>query len=91
MKAKRTKTKLVLSLLALGSTLTFLAFCMADDIAPGLPSDPTIRTNAKPILELPYTITEPGSYCLTQNLTHTDRYTNAIVVEANNVTIDLGG
>ncbi|MBN2317244.1 MAG: right-handed parallel beta-helix repeat-containing protein, partial [Sedimentisphaerales bacterium] len=29
--------------------------------------------------------------CLTQNLTHTDRYTNAIVVEANNVTIDLGG
>jgi parallel beta-helix repeat protein len=91
MKAERTKTKLVLSLLALGSTLTFIAFCMADDIAPGLPSAPTIRTEAQPILELPYTISEPGSYCLTQNLTHTDRYTNAIVVEANNVTIDLGG
>lgn len=91
MKAERTKTKLVLSLLALGITFTFLAFCMADDTAPGLPSGPTIRTNAKPILELPYIIDESGSYCLTQNLTHTDRYTNAIVIDANNVTIDLGG
>jgi parallel beta-helix repeat protein len=91
MKAERTKTKLVLSLLALGSTLTFLAFCMADDTAPGLPSGPTIRTNAKPILELPFIISESGAYCLTGNLTHTDRYTNAIIVDANNVTIDLGG
>ena len=82
---------MVLSLLVLGSTLTFLAFCMADDTAPGLPSGPTIRTNAQPIPELPYIISESGSYCLIQNLTHTDRYTNAIVVEANNVTIDLGG
>jgi len=91
MKAERTKTKLVLALLALGSTLTFLAFCMADDTAPGLPSGPTTRTNAQPIPELPYIISEPGSYCLTRNLTHTDRYTNAIVIDANNVTIDLGG
>ena len=91
MKVERTKAKLVLSLLALGCTLTFAAFCTADDSGPGLPSGPVLESDAKPILELPYEINEPGSYCLTHNLTHTDRYTNAIVVEANNVTIDLGG
>ncbi len=91
MKAERTKTKLVIILLALGCTLTFLAFCMAEDTDPGLPPGPVIRAEAKPITELPYVISEPGSYCLTQNLTHTDRYTNAIEVDANNVTIDLGG
>ncbi len=98
MKTKRTKTKLVLSLLALGSTLTLLAFfvwspqdCFADDADPNTPSVPVVLLGAVPITELPYVITESGSYCLTQNLTHTDRYTNAIVVDANNVTIDLGG
>jgi parallel beta-helix repeat protein len=50
-----------------------------------------VESDAKPILELPYEINEPGSYCLTQNLTHTDRYSNAIEIDANNVTIDLGG
>lgn len=91
MKAKRTKTKLVLSLFALGCTLTFLAFCMAEDTDPGLPSGPVIRENAQPIPELPFTIGESGSYYLTRNLTHTDRYTNAIEIDANNVTLDLGG
>jgi parallel beta-helix repeat protein len=91
MKAETTKTKLVLSLLALGCTLTFLAFCMADDSGPGIPSGPVLESDAQPITELPFTIKEPGSYCLTQSLTHTDRYTNAIVIDANNVTIDLGG
>lgn len=91
MKAERTKTKLVISLLALGCTLTFLAFCMAEDTDPGLSPGPGIRAEALPITELPYVISEPGSYCLTKNLTHTDRYTNAIEVDVNNVTIDLGG
>jgi parallel beta-helix repeat protein len=91
MKVERTKTKLVISLLALGCTLTFLAFCMAEDTDPGLPPGPVIRAEAQPIPELPYIINEPGSYCLTQNLTHTDRYTNAIEITADNVTIDLGG
>ena len=89
MKAKR--TKFVLSLFALGSTLTFLAFCTAQDSPPGIPSGPVTRADAQPIPNLPYIISEPGSYCLTQNLIHTDRHTNAIEVNADNVTIDLGG
>ena len=98
MKTERRKTKGVLSLFVLACTLTFMAFsvwsphdCMADDTDPGLPSDPAMRSNAKPIPELPFTISESGSYCLTQNLTHTDRYTNAIEIIADNVTIDLNG
>ena len=91
MKPKRSTTKLVLRLFVLGSTLTFLSFCMGDDTGPGIPSGPVLQSDAEPITELPFTISEPGSYCLTQNLTHTDRYTNAIEINANNVTIDLGG
>ncbi len=91
MKTERTKGKLVLNLFVLGCTLTFIAFCKADDADPNLPPEPVILPGAQPILELPYEINEPGSYCLIQNLIHTDRYTNAIVVDANNVTIDLGG
>ncbi|MHC4631817.1 MAG: hypothetical protein ACYS9C_11190, partial [Planctomycetota bacterium] len=91
MKAERTKTKLVLSLLALGSTLTFVAFCMAEDPDPGIPSGPVLQSDAQPIPNLPYTISESGSYCLTQNLIHTDQLTNAIEVNADNVTIDLCG
>ncbi|MHC4808637.1 MAG: hypothetical protein ACYTBX_20570, partial [Planctomycetota bacterium] len=91
MKAERTKRKLVLSLLALGSTLTFLAFCMAEDPDPGIPSGPVMQSDAQPIPNLPYTISESGSYCLTQNLIHTDESTNAIEVNADNVTIDLCG
>ena len=91
MKTEKRKGKLVLNLLALGCTLTFIAFCKADDPDPNIPPEPIIQPGAQPILELPCEINEPGSYCLTQNLIHTDRYTNAIVVDANNVTIDLGG
>jgi parallel beta-helix repeat protein len=98
MKTKRTRTKLALILLALGSALTFLAFSvwspqdsMADEPDPNTPPGPVGPSGAVPIPELPFKITESGSYCLTQNLTHTDRYTNAIEVDANNVTIDLGG
>ncbi|OHB75111.1 MAG: hypothetical protein A2Z25_01570 [Planctomycetes bacterium RBG_16_55_9] len=106
MKAERTKhalsqpngTKLVLVLLALGGTLTFLAFSvwspqnsMANEPDPNAPSEPVVSSGPMPITEVPYTITESGSYCLIQNLTHTDRYTNAITVDVNNVTIDLGG
>lgn len=91
MKAEKTKGKFVLSLFVLGCSLTFVALCKADDPDPNMPPERVIQPGAQPILELPYEINEPGSYCLTQNLIHTDRYTNAIVVDANNVTIDLGG
>ena len=99
MKVVKTKRRLVLGLLALGCTLMFQTFCTAQDpnlpdpnvLEPNMPSEPNVLPGPVPIMELPYTITESGSYCLIKNLTHTDRYTNAITVDANNVTIDLGG
>lgn len=91
MEAKRSKTKLVVSLLALGSTLTFLAFCMAGDSDPGTLPARGILADAQPITSLPYPINESGSYILDETLTHTNRYTNAIEVNADNVTIDLAG
>src|SRR5262249_13803327 len=39
----------------------------------------------------PYRITQPGSYKLTGNLTTPDINTSAIVVTADNVTLDLNG
>jgi len=39
----------------------------------------------------PYTITEPGSYLLTGNLTVPDENTSAIEVRADDVTLDLNG
>jgi len=43
------------------------------------------------ITALPYTITSPGLYCLTQNLTLSNPALNAISVNADDVTIDLMG
>ena len=43
-----------------------------------------------PIDSIPFTISSPGSYCLTRNLTLGSNV-NAITVTANNVTIDLRG
>jgi len=83
MEAKRSTTKLVVSLLALGSTLTFLAFSMA--------GDSELSPLALPILSVPLTISQSGSYYLDENMTHTNRDTNAIEVNADNVTIDLRG
>ncbi|MFC1605048.1 right-handed parallel beta-helix repeat-containing protein [Planctomycetota bacterium] len=93
MEAKRSKTKLVVSLLALGSTLTFLAFCMAGDSDMGMPTvlESGISLQAQLISSVPLTISQSGSYYLDQNMTHTNRYTNAIQVNADNVTIDLAG
>lgn len=93
MEAKRSKTKLVVSLLALGSTLAFLAFCMAGDSDLSIPTvlESEISVQAQLISSVPLTISQPGSYYLDQNMTHTNRYTNAIEVNADNVTIDLMG
>lgn len=91
MKTERTKTHFILSLLALGSTVTYLALCKAEDPYPGMPSEPVIRADTQSIPNLPFTIHDSGSYCLTANLTHLDPLTNAIEVDANNVTIDLCG
>jgi hypothetical protein len=93
MEAKRPKTKLVISLLVLSSTLTFLPFCMAEDSDLGIPTVPVsgISLQAQLISSVPLTISQPGSYYLDQNITHSDRNANAIEVNADNVTIDLMG
>jgi hypothetical protein len=45
----------------------------------------------KPSVGLPYKITKSGSYFLASNLAVTTKTTTAIVVNANNVTINLNG
>ena len=59
---------------------------------PGAPGE-TMKTLAQveprtPISSLPYTISEPGSYYVTGNLSST---TNGIVIESSGVTVDLMG
>lgn len=58
---------------------------------PG-PIQTTGRTqvNQQFIGSLPYTISQPGSYVLTGNLTG-DGTSNGIIIESSNVTIDLAG
>src|ERR1035437_5568765 len=60
---------------------------------PGAPA-PTMKTLAQieprtPISSAPFTITTPGSYYLTTNLTITSG--DAITIGANGVTLDLNG
>ncbi len=43
------------------------------------------------ITALPFSINQAGSYHLTDNLTHTDAQTNAITVNADNVSLNLRG
>lgn len=47
--------------------------------------------NCTAITSVPFTISAPGIYCLTQNLNQTDPETNAIQIEASNVVLDLNG
>src|SRR5947209_6383814 len=59
---------------------------------PGPPA-PSMKTLAQieprtPISALPFSISAPGSYYLTTNLTG---ITNGISITADNVTLDLGG
>ena len=43
------------------------------------------------ISSIPYTISEPGSYVVTQNLINTVANGDGIIIDANNVSLDLGG
>jgi len=87
MHAKRSNKKLAVSLLALVSSLTFLVLCMAKDLDPVS----ELPFAAQPIPSLPFEINESGSYYLTENLNHTSGDTNAIQINADNVTINLAG
>ena len=61
---------------------------------PGAPA-PTMKTldqiePRKPISSLPFTISSSGSYYLTGNLTGVSG-SNGLIIDADNVTVDLGG
>ncbi len=78
------------------STLNFqLSTCLAQGslTPPGAPAS-TMKTLAQieprtPIATAPFTISQPGSYYLTTNLTVSSG--DAITIAANNVTLDLNG
>ena len=72
-----------------------LATCFAQGslTPPGAPA-PTMKSLDQieartPIASAPFTITSPGSYYLTTNVTVSSG--NAVTINANNVTLDLGG
>jgi hypothetical protein len=76
-----------LSLLALvGALLLSTVPVLADD---GFYVIPTRATPGTSINSLPYTVTAPGYYYLTRNLTYNGG--TAITVDADNVTLDLMG
>ncbi len=65
------------------------------DLLDGLEASDIIAAagvdNRTPISSIPFTITEPGSYYMTQNLTNTTLNADGITIDVNNVTLDLGG
>src|SRR5688572_21135329 len=63
-------------------------------VPPGAPA-PTMKTLEQieprtPISSIPFTITQPGSYYVTRNLTMVGT-SDGITIQSNNVTLDLGG
>jgi hypothetical protein len=86
------KTKILITLIV--SLLFSLHSAFAQgNLTPSAPPGPTMVTLSQmeprtPISSLPYTISQGGSYYLTTNLvSHGD----AITINANGVTLDLGG
>lgn len=64
-----------------GVAITALAGCLLAGAAAAAPT---------PIRSVPYTISQPGNYQLTQNLTYTGSL-DAILITASNVTLEGGG
>jgi hypothetical protein len=60
---------------------------------PGSPaSTDGVREPGTAISAIPFTITQPGRYYLTRNLTDTpDDVANGVTIQADNVTLDLHG
>jgi hypothetical protein len=71
------------------------AYAQGNLAPPGAPA-PTMKSLDQieartPIAFAPFTITEPGSYYLTTNITANAASSNAISIMADNVTLDLNG
>ncbi len=92
----RKRMSFVCPVVCLTVILGFTALALAGDINPPPgPVGPTMKTLVEveprsPISLLPITISEPGSYYLTQNLTGTTG-SDGIVIAADDVTVDLNG
>src|SRR5450432_171554 len=85
-------TAIALLLSTINSPLS-TTFAQGSLTPPGAPA-PTMKSLAQieprtPISSVPFTIGAPGSYYLTTNLTTT--VSNAIVIAASGVTLDLNG
>ena len=92
MRTKHLKLAALLLLATLNSQLSTL-HAQGSLTPPGAPA-PTMKSLAQieprtAIASVPFTISTPGSYYLTTNVTAT--VSNAIVITANGVTLDLGG
>jgi len=92
----KTSTKLTIGAVLWAAMLLQPATLLAQgSLTPPGPPAPTMKTLDQleprtPITNLPYTISAPGSYYLTTNLTMTGA-AHGITVESSDVTIDLGG
>lgn len=68
----------------------FLSLALLTSAIAANPSSAAAQV-ATPILTLPATITKPGIYTIKKNLVLKTAATSAITINADNVTIDLGG
>lgn len=93
--ANRFHTLLLVLLVLMGGTIIAILATRASGgplDPPGPPgSTDGVRGPGTPISSIPYTISQPGFYYVTRNLTQGTNGANGIIVSASDVTLDLGG